>query len=234
MPRVRPVVAAVLAGGAGQRFGADQPKQFQVLGDRTVLEWAIAAFRDSPAVDEVLVVVPGALASAVRTLLRDAEADDVAVIEGGIRRTDSTRNAIHALGQRDCDLLLHDAARPLVEARIIADCVQALESVEAVTAAVPATDTIGEVGFDGHLTAVPDRGRLRNIQTPQGFRLATIRRAFELMDDDPSAVTGATDDTSVVLTYLPDVPIALVAGSARNIKVTHPDDLALAERLLRG
>ena len=234
MPRVRPVVAAVLAGGAGHRFGADQPKQLRVLAGRTVLEWAISAFRDSPDVDEVLVVVPDALAGEVRTLLQGAGMSDVAVIEGGVLRTDSTRNAIHALGQRDCDLLLHDAARPLVEARIIADCVRALEAAEAVSAAVPATDTIGEVGPDGRLAVVPDRERLRNIQTPQGFRLATIRRAFDLMDGDPSAAGGATDDCSVVLTYLPQVPIVLVAGSARNIKVTHPDDLALAERLLRG
>jgi 2-C-methyl-D-erythritol 4-phosphate cytidylyltransferase len=234
MPRVRPVVAAVLAGGAGHRFGADQPKQLRVLGGRTVLEWAVSAFHDSPDVDEVLVVVPESLAGDVRMLLRDTGMADVAVIEGGRLRTDSTRNAIHALGQRDCDLLLHDAARPLVEARIIADCVHALEAAEAVTAAVPATDTIGEVGSDGRLALVPDRERLRNIQTPQGFRLATIRQAFDLMDDDPSALDGATDDCSVVLTYRPDVPIVLVDGSARNIKVTHPDDLALAERLVRG
>jgi ribitol-5-phosphate 2-dehydrogenase (NADP+) / D-ribitol-5-phosphate cytidylyltransferase len=236
MARARPVVAAVLAGGAGHRFGADRPKQLLTLAGRTVLEWSVAAFQDSPHVDEVLVVAAGSFAAEVRRLLEAAGRPEVAVIEGGRLRTDSTRNAIHALGQRDCDLLLHDAARPLVEPRIIADCVEALETAEAVTAAVPATDTIGEIGPDGRLSSVPEREHLRNIQTPQGFRLATIRSAFDLMDAmdaDPSAVGGATDDCSVLLRYRPDVAITVVAGSARNIKVTHPDDLVLAERLLR-
>jgi len=230
----RHVVAVVLAGGAGHRFGADRPKQLLPLGGRTVLEHAVGAFVESSAVDEVLVVMAPDWAVRVRQLLAAAGWSDVWVIEGGVLRSDSTRMAIQALGDRDCDVLLHDAARPLVDGRIISDCVRALDAAEAVTAAVPSTDTIAEVTADGALLAVLDRDSLRNVQTPQGFRLATIREAYRLMDQDPEPAVSLTDDCSVVLRYLPDVRVSVVEGSPRNVKVTHPDDLLLAERLLGG
>jgi 2-C-methyl-D-erythritol 4-phosphate cytidylyltransferase len=120
----------------------------------------------------------------------------------------------------------------LVDQRIIADCVSALRSTEAVTTAVPATDTVAELDAAGQIQAIPDRARLRNVQTPQGFRLATIRRAFTLLDADPDRAADPSDDCSVVLRYLPDVAVGVVEGSARNLKVTHPHDLDLAAALL--
>ena len=214
------------------RFGAERPKQLLRLGSRTVLEHAIAAFRDSHDVLEVLVVIAPDWVIEVRQMLARSGLGELSVIEGGVRRTDSTRIAIQALGERDCDVLFHDAARPLVDARIIADCVVALESAEAVTAAVPSTDTIASVDSHGAIDRILDRARLRNIQTPQGFRLSTIREAYRLMDAEADGDSAATDDCGVVLRYLPQVPIVLVEGSARNLKVTHPDDLIVAERLL--
>lgn len=225
-------MAVVLAGGVGTRIGADRPKQLLSIAGRTILEWAVSAFHDSPYVDEVWVVTAGTLVDDVRTLLAAAGLGAVRVIEGGVLRSDSTRAAITALGDRDCDVLFHDAARPLVDSRIIADCVRALRTGEAVTTAVPSTDTVAEVDPDGRVKGILDRARLRNVQTPQGFRLATIGAAYRLMDADPQGPLAATDDCGVVLRYRADVPIAVVAGSARNLKVTHPDDLLVAERLL--
>jgi 2-C-methyl-D-erythritol 4-phosphate cytidylyltransferase len=225
-------VAVVLAGGVGTRIGADRPKQLLSIAGRTILEWAVSAFHRSPYVDAVWVVTAGSLVSDVRDLLAAGGLDDVTVIEGGVLRTDSTRAAIAALGERDCDVLFHDAARPLVDGRIIADCIRALRTGEAVTTAVPSTDTVAEVDRAGQVKGILDRTRLRNVQTPQGFRLATIRAAYQLMDADPDGPPAATDDCGVVLRYLPDVPISVVEGSARNLKVTHPDDLLVAERFL--
>ncbi len=129
-------------------------------------------------------------------------------------------------------MLFHDAARPLLDQATIAGCVRALGSYQAVGVAVPTSDTIVEVA-DGLMTGMPHRDTLRRCQTPQGFRLSVIRTAHELALADPAfADLTATDDCGVVLRYLPDVPVAVVPGSERNIKITYPGDLSIAEVLL--
>jgi ribitol-5-phosphate 2-dehydrogenase (NADP+) / D-ribitol-5-phosphate cytidylyltransferase len=130
-------------------------------------------------------------------------------------------------------VLLHDAARPLVDQRITADCVAALAVHRAVGVAVPSPDTIA-VASDGVMTAMPRRDSLVRVQTPQGFRLSVIRRAHELASADPRfGDLPATDDCGIVLRYLPDVGVRIVPGSERNLKITFPRDLAIAEALLR-
>jgi 2-C-methyl-D-erythritol 4-phosphate cytidylyltransferase len=227
-------VAVVLAGGMGQRFGGDRPKQMQVLAGRTLIEHSVAAFEQAPGVDAITIVMPAGLAGPARQQFAAPGHPKVTgVIEGGTTRTDSTRCAIAALGADECNVLFHDAARPLLDQRIIADCVSALASDRAIGVAVPSSDTIVEVA-DGVVTGMPRRDTLARCQTPQGFRLSVIRRAYDLADADSSfAHRQATDDCGVVLRYLPDVPVRLVQGSERNIKITYPGDLEVAETLLR-
>ena len=98
--------------------------------------------------------------------------------------------------------------------------------------AVPCTDTICEVNSDGHIVRIPARSSLRNVQTPQGFRLNTIAKAYELGLKDPEFIT--TDDAGVVHRYLPDTPIYVVNGESTNIKITFPEDLILAEKILKS
>ncbi len=227
------MVAVVLGGGAGSRFGAATPKQLLTLGGRTLVEHCVTAFRQAPGVDEVLLVMPPGYAGEAATLVGDQVS---AVIEGGVTRSDSVRNALAYLtGRGDAaestGVLLHDAARPLVSRQIIADCVAALGTYDAAGTAVPTADTI-VVAEDGVMSHVPPRETLLRCQTPQCFRLSVIARAHELAAADPGYI--ATDDCGVVLRYLPGVPVHVVAGSERNIKVTYPGDLALAEALLRS
>jgi len=238
------IVAVVLAGGSGQRFGADVPKQLLRLGGRTLIEHCVAAFDAAPGVDEILVVMPPGRTAEAEKLLGAADGADgpayrklAGVIEGGVTRPGSTRRAIAAVGAMlaadgaaaDCGVLLHDAARPLVGQRIIADCVAALGDADAVGVAVPTSDTI-VVASDGVMTTMPRRDSLFRCQTPQAFRLPVITRAHELARADPDF--APTDDCGVVLRYLPEVPIRLVPGSEHNIKITYPRDLAIAETLL--
>ena len=147
--------------------------------------------------------------------------------------SDSVRNALAYLGARHpaetTGVLLHDAARPLVSQRIIADCVTALRTHDAVGTAIPTSDTI-VIAEDGVMSHVPPRETLYRCQTPQCFRLSVIAKAHELAASDPAFVP--TDDCGVVLRYLPDVPVHIVTGSEQNIKVTYPGDLAIAEALL--
>ena len=134
-----------------------------------------------------------------------------------------------AAGGADCGVLLHDAARPLVDQRIIADCVAALAAHDAAGVAVPASDTM-VITENGVMHSVPPRERLFRCQTPQCFRLPVIVRAHELAAADPEF--APTDDCGVVLRYLPGTAVHIVPGSERNMKVTYPHDLAVAAALL--
>src|SRR5260370_25951128 len=138
-------VAVVLAGGTGQRFGSEMPKQMHVLAGRSLVEHSVAAFEQADAVEEIMVVMPAALTAQAREWFAGSGYRKVTgVIEGGAARTDSTRRAIAALGEEECDVLFHDAARPLLEQRIIAECVSALGAFSAVGVAGPASDTHSE------------------------------------------------------------------------------------------
>ena len=228
-------VAVVLAGGSGQRFGGGMPKQLHTLAGKTIIEHSVAAFHQAAGVDAIMVVMPAGLAGQAREMFTGGGYPKVThVIEGGTARTDSTRCAIATLGDEECDVLFHDAARPLLDQRIIGDCLKALATDRAIGVAVPSSDTIVEVS-DGVVTAMPRRDALARCQTPQGFRLSVIRRAYQLADADPGfAQRPATDDCGIVLRYLPEVAVRIVPGSERNIKITYPGDLALAETLLRA
>jgi 2-C-methyl-D-erythritol 4-phosphate cytidylyltransferase len=238
------MVAVVLGGGVGQRLGAGMPKQLLTLGGQTLVERCVAAFDQAPGVEEVLVVMARGYTEQVKAMLADGGYQKVTdVIEGGATRPDSTRVALAAIaaGGRlgatgggaglDCGVLLHDAARPLVDQRIIADCVASLEVYEAAGVAVPTSDTI-VITENGVMRSVPRRETLFRCQTPQCFRLSVIAQAHELAAADPDF--APTDDCGVVLRYLPGVDVHIVPGSERNIKITYPQDLAVAEALLKG
>jgi len=233
------MVAVVLGGGMGQRVGAALPKQLLRLRGRTLIEHCVAAFEQAPGVDEILVVMARGYVEQAAALLADGGYGKVTgVIPGGLGRPDSTRAALAAIasiasgdgGDRgDCGVLLHDAARPLVDQRIIADCVAALGAHDAAGVAVPASDTI-VITTDDVMHSMPRRETLWRCQTPQCFRLPVIARAHELAAADPDF--APTDDCGVVLRYLPDVDVHIVPGSERNLKITYPQDLAIAEALL--
>jgi len=224
------MVAVVLGGGIGNRFGATVPKQLLTLSGKTLVEHCVSAFAAAPGVDEVLLVMPPGYADEAAKLAGDQVS---AVIPGGVTRSDSVRNALGHLSDRHpaetTGVLLHDAARPLISQRIITDCVAALRTHDAVGTAIPTSDTI-VIAEDGVMSHVPPRETLYRCQTPQCFRLSVIAKAHELAAADPAFIP--TDDCGVVLRYLPDVPVHIVRGSEQNIKVTYPGDLAIAEALL--
>jgi 2-C-methyl-D-erythritol 4-phosphate cytidylyltransferase len=225
------MVAVVLGGGVGQRLGAGMPKQLLRLAGRTLIEHCVAAFEAASGVDEILVVMARGYTAEVSAMLSGYHKVS-AVIEGGVTRPDSTRVALAAIARTapgEAGVLLHDAARPLVDGRIIADCVAALQVCDAAGVAVPASDTM-VVTSNGVMESMPRRETLLRCQTPQCFRLSVITRAHELAAADPDF--APTDDCGVVLRYLPDVKVHIVPGSERNIKITYPQDLAIAEAVL--
>lgn len=235
-------VAVVLAGGVGSRVGLQIPKQLIKVAGKSIIEHTIGLFQESPAIDEIIIMmVPGHL-DEIRTIVKKGGYSKVShILEGAATRNGTTAAAIAALGDDDCNVLFHDAVRPLLSERIISDLVRALEAYDAVDTAIPSADTIiqvdrapGEDDTDGTLEQIVDvlpRHLLRRGQTPQAFRLSTIRAAYERADADPNFV--ATDDCTVVLRYLPEVPIGVVRGDDQNMKVTEPIDVFVADKLFQ-
>jgi 2-C-methyl-D-erythritol 4-phosphate cytidylyltransferase len=221
----------ILGGGAGTRAGQQTPKQLVDVAGVPLIEHTIRSLHGVDVIDEVVVVMTPGRTDVVEAM-RARYPKLSTVVEGGATRPESSRRALDVLptdGADEINVLLHDAARPFVAARIVTDCVHALQSYDAVCVAVPATDTVIEVD-DDRIVATLDRSRLWLAQTPQAFRLSTIRRAYAAAAADPDFT--ATDDCGVVLRYLPETVVHVVAGNERNLKVTHPIDLLVAEALI--
>lgn len=213
-----PVVAVVLAAGFGTRFDPDNPKQLVSVDDKPIVCWSIEAFEQNPHVTDTIVVVNPQVRDEVERLVDEAGYPKVRmIIDGGAERADSTAAALQALGAAGipprAKLLIHDAVRPFVEQSSIDGCITALDEFEAATVAFASTDTMlltEDLGDRKVVRSVPDRANMFRAQTPQAFRFETIRRAYELASRDPDF--HPTDDTRVVVDYLPDVPVAIVAA----------------------
>ena len=236
-------IAVILAGGIGARVGGGVPKQLLPLADgRSVLEHAVAAFEQSPCIDEVCVVMhPDYIAYAEQMLLANAWQKVSQIVPGGKERWESSVNAIRRLGDKairreangeEVNLLLHDAARPFVSQEIISRVCEALEQHEAVTVAIPSTDTVYEM-VDGKVARIPQRSTIMRAQTPQAFRLELIAEAYakalgvDNLNAEVCAVCSlpATDDCGIVHKHMPEVPIYIVEGEEQNKKITFKEDI---------
>ena len=232
-----PVVAVVLAAGFGTRFDPDNPKQLVSVGGKPIVCWSIEAFERCGRVSDIVVVVNPKVRAAVESLIDDMGYTKVRVIiDGGAERVDSTAAALDTLAAAgipdDAKILIHDAVRPFVEQSSIEGSIDALDQFTAATVAYASTDTVlltEDLGDVKVVKSVPDRPNTFRAQTPQSFRFATIRRAYELAASDPDF--HPTDDTRVVVDYLPDEPVAIVSGSETNLKITTLEDVPTAEHI---
>ena len=213
-------VALLVAAGRGERLGSPGPKAFAMCGGRPMLEWSVEALRAVPEVEHVVVALPPGITAPPGT-------DGV---PGGEQRSQSVLAALrHVRGEDDDALIVHDAARPLVTPAIVQACLSVLlsEDCDGAVAAAPVADTIKEAE-DGEVVRTLDRSRLWAVQTPQAFHRAALENAFALGEE---AVAAATDDASLV--EAAGGTIRLVPSPRENFKVTTPDDLRLADLLLR-
>ena len=227
-------IAVILAGGSGTRMGTgtDIPKQFMKVAGKKVIEHTIDVFEASPLIDEICIVSKSDFINDVENLVVANQYKKVKkILHGGKERYHSSLAAINAYTNDDDNLLFHDAVRPLVSQRIIADCVEALKKYNAVDVAVKTTDTIISVDEKECIDFIPDRTRLRNGQTPQCFKRGTIRKAYELALADPDFTT--TDDCGTVRRYLPNEPLFVVNGENSNMKLTYVEDLFLLDKLFQ-
>lgn len=216
-------VALIVAGGSGRRFGAERPKQYCDLLGKPVLRRTVEAFLDHPGISRVQVVIDPACRD-----LYDAAVEGLRLPEpvaGGRARQDSVRNGLEALAAAAPDrVLIHDAARPLVGAQTISAVIDALAHHPGAIAAVPVADTL-QRGENGLVAGVVERAGLWRAQTPQGFRFADILAAHRA-----AAGQELTDDAAVA--ERAGLAVALVPSMEENFKVTTPDDLTRAARLI--
>lgn len=219
-------IAVIMAAGKGLRAGFSIPKQYQDLKGRMVLERAVDAFDSHPGIDQIAIVVdPGEKDRINEIIAGNSWKKVTRIVEGGVQRFQSSQAAVKAFADRPNDnLLLHDAARPLVSERIIGDVLEALKRYVAVGVAVPVTDTLFFTGpRNDQILRVPDRNFFQRAQTPQGFRISILSKAYKYASNDPGF--SATDDCGVVKRYLPREKIFIVQGEEKNLKITYPGDL---------
>ncbi len=208
-------VALLEAAGSGERLGAERPKAFVVLAGRPMLEWSVAALRAAGIEDIVVALPPGCAAP-----------DGCAAAPGGATRSESVRSALAAAPPGE-DVVVHDAARPLVTPEHFRAALAALDGADAAIAAAPMTDTVKEAGPDHRVVATRDRSRRWAIQTPQAFRREAQERALDVGDD---VLAAATDDAWLV--ERAGGSVVVVPSTPANFKVTTPHDLRVAELLL--
>lgn len=228
-------IAVILAGGDGTRIGQKIPKQFLKLAGRMVIEHTIDSFQNHKLIDEIAIVTNSHFTDLVEELVNKNKYSKVKrILNGGKTRNESSLSAINAYWNKvknnDLNLIFHDAVRPFVSDTIINDTVKALSKFNAVDVAIPTADTIIKIKDSG-IDNIPKRSELMRGQTPQGFRINTIKKAYDLAQKDSDF--QSTDDCSVVLKYLPDEKIFVVEGDELNIKITYELDLFIADKLFQ-
>lgn len=218
------VGVAVPAAGSGQRMGGVR-KPFLSLCGEPVLLHALRPFLADGRVVAVVVALGEADAADPPAWLTAMDAR-VRVVAGGATRAESVRNALRALPD-DLDVVaVHDAARPLVTGDVVSRCIDVAVGGEGAVAGCPAVDTMKEVDGEGRVVATPDRARLWHAHTPQVLPATVARRAYE------GELGSATDDASLVEGM--EIPVRMVDGGPLNLKVTRPEDVLVAEAVLRS
>jgi len=212
--------AIIVAAGNGSRLGADRPKQFLKLRGQEILSYSVHAFREHTLVDNIVIVTSQVFLDHVASDYPDCQ-----VVLGGTSRQDSVFNGLKACSAETGIVLVHDAARPLLPARVIDRCLEQLKTFDGVAPAIEPVDSMVQI-IDGKFQTL-DRHKLRIIQTPQCFHLSVLREAHASGKID-------TDEIGLVKRAVPDARLGFVEGTPETIKITHPVDLDIAEIYLRS
>jgi 2-C-methyl-D-erythritol 4-phosphate cytidylyltransferase len=209
-------VALLVAAGRGERLGSERPKAFVILGGQPMLEWSVAALRAAPSIERIVVALPDG----------ESAPEGCVGVRGGAVRAASVRAALTAAGDGD-PVLVHDAARPLLEPALVERVLAGVEGADAAIAAAPVTDTIKQADGEGNVVRTLERASLWSVQTPQVFRRAALEQALEV---DADVLATATDEAWLV--ERAGGRVRIVEAPPENLKVTTARDLRVAELLL--
>jgi 2-C-methyl-D-erythritol 4-phosphate cytidylyltransferase / 2-C-methyl-D-erythritol 2,4-cyclodiphosphate synthase len=214
------IAALIMAAGQGERAGGERPKQYCLLGGKSLVARCVEAFRAHPSIDQVHIVIGVGQENWLEQALDGFHPDSVTI--GGATRQESVFSGLKALGAVDA-VLIHDAARPLIPAAVLDRLVDGLREADGVVPVLPVVDTLAQNGEK--LGVMVDRDQLVRVQTPQAFRLSAIMTSHQNWQGGP-----ATDDAQMLRHA--GFSVAMVEGDAMLDKITHPADFALAEARL--
>ena len=221
--------AIVLAAGVGKRMNSKIQKQYMLLGGKPVLFYALDAFEKSRVDEIILVVGKGEIEYCRKEIVEKYKFHKVTkIVEGGKERDHSVYEGLKAIDTADY-VLIHDGARPFINQQILVHAIEAVKQYQACVVGMPVKDTIKITTEDGFSKETPERKHVWMIQTPQCFSYSLIFDAYQKMLQNEDATI--TDD-AMVLEKVKGLPVKMVEGSYRNIKITTPEDLLVAEAYL--
>jgi 2-C-methyl-D-erythritol 4-phosphate cytidylyltransferase len=228
------ITAIILAAGQGKRMNSQVAKQFLVLRDQSILYYSLKAFEESRVDDIILVTGRGQVEYCKKQIVELNQIKKVSqIIEGGEERYDSVYIALQNATSSDY-VLIHDGARPFISVKLIENVIEQVVMNKACIVGTPVKETIKIVNEENNITGTPNRDTLWSAQTPQAFEYAMIKKAYDLfyMEEDKRGF-GITDDAMVYETYY-KLPVKMLLGDYNNIKITTPEDIALAEEILKN
>ncbi len=223
------VSVIIVAAGSGSRFGGNTPKQFLEINGKPIVVHTLQRFDECPVIDEIILVLPPTeILQTSQVASKFGIKKLTKTISGGKNRAESVWNGFSQIEPGTSEIVaVHDGARPLVSVDEITQTVEKAREKGAAILVAPVTDTIKEISSDGKITQTIDRQKLRRALTPQCFRYEILKRAF-----DENIISEIATDESFLVEKL-GIEVSIVEGSARNIKITHKEDLILAEALLK-
>ena len=225
------ITAIILAAGSGRRMNSAVPKQYLLLDGRPVLYYTLRAFEESAVTDIVLVIGADEIEYCRQEFMEKYRLSKItAVVAGGRERYHSVYEGLKAAAGSDY-VLIHDGARPFVTADVIARSIEAVKVSGACAAGMPVKDTIKVVDADGLVKETPVRSTLWQIQTPQSFSCPLITRAYKEMI--ASGRESSVTDDAMVLERMTGQRVRVIEGDYRNIKITTPEDLLVAEAYIK-
>ena len=211
-------IGIILASGKSNRYGKKIPKQFNFFNNKMVIEYSVNTFLKHPNINKVIIVVPKFYLEEIKNKFKEC-----IVIEGGKRRQDSSFIGLKHCPKNTNNVLIHDAARPFVNNKIIQDCIEKLNDNIAVCPALPCSDTIAELNKN-NIFKILDRNILYKLQTPQAFNYKILLECHKKLNNN------VTDDISIIKKQGYDCKI--INGNIKNMKITYKEDLKILQGLI--
>lgn len=225
------VMAIVLAAGSGKRMNTDVHKQYLLIKEKPVLYYSLKAFEDSAIDGVVLVVGAGEVEYCQKEIIEKYQLKKVqAIVEGGKERYHSVYEGLKASEGADY-VLIHDGARPFLTQSIIERTLETVEQYQACVVGMPVKDTIKIIDDENCAKETPERSRVWMVQTPQAFSYSLIYSAYTKMLENED---GSITDDAMVVERMTNQKVKLIEGSYRNIKITTPEDMVIAETYLEN